>query len=247
MSLKGEVYLEDDGEYLWVPVQEPALYFGLALKDALTQRGIQLSGDVIVDRLNAFSQTNPLFEYQSPPLPATLAVMNKESDNYSAEYVLRRLGVARSGSGTSVAGLKAVSQFLRNCGVESDEIMLVDGCGLARRNLCSARGLIKVLAAMDRHESRATFMSTLSVAGVDGTLSSRMSTQKISGRVRAKTGTMTNVSSLAGYLTLSSGEDVAFAILCNNFRASRHLVRSVQDKLIERIFEDLAIESPEMN
>ena len=94
-----------------------------------------------------------------------------------------------------------------------------------------------ILNAMQNHKYSDAFKYTLSQSGINGTLDYRMG-GNLSGRVRAKTGTMTYVSTIAGYLTLANGEDLTFAILCNNFRTSRHHVRGIQDQIIERVYQE---------
>jgi D-alanyl-D-alanine carboxypeptidase/D-alanyl-D-alanine-endopeptidase (penicillin-binding protein 4) len=240
ISISGGIAEDDNGEYLWMPIQDPAGFFGAALKNALVARGIKVNGEVIVDRtgVSKSSYREPLYTHRSAPLITTLALMNKKSDNYSAEYVLRALGMNRHGSGSAEAGIKAIESFMSENGIDDRQIQLLDGCGLARRNLVSARGLVSFLSVMNRHKYSDAYKYTLSHSGIDGTLSGRLSSQKLAGRVRAKTGTITNVSSLAGYLTLASGEEIVFAMICNNFRTSRHLVRHTQDVIIERIYDE---------
>jgi PBP4 family serine-type D-alanyl-D-alanine carboxypeptidase len=240
ITISGGIAADDDGEFIWMPIQNPAGYFGAALKEALTDKGIKVSGEIIIDRdgVSKNDYRTPFYVHRSAPLIKTLALMNKKSDNYSAEYILRALGMNRLGSGSSEAGIRAIESFMSEHKIDDREIQLLDGCGLARRNLCSARGLVSVMTVMNRSKYADAYKYTLSHSGMDGTLSGRMGSQKLAGRVRAKTGTITYVSSLAGYLTLASGEDVAFAMICNNFRTSRHLIRRVQDQIIERIYDE---------
>ncbi len=89
---------------------------------------------------------------------------------------------------------------------------------------------------MAKSESANAFEASLAQSGVDGTIGGRLSTDGMMGRVRAKTGTMTNVSSLAGYIALDNGKKIAFAILCNNFRCSKNFIRNVQDNLVRAVF-----------
>ena len=240
VTVSGVISSNDDGEFLWMPIQDPSAYFGEALKAALLKRGIEVGGDVQVERygLSQKSFRTPFYVHQSVPLTATLSLMNKDSDNYSAEYVLRALGIDRVGSGSAEAGMKAIQAFLNRNHIGKRQIKLVDGCGLARRNLCSASGLTDLLTVMHHHKDSDAFKFTLAHSGIDGTLDYRMSSRKLTGRIRAKTGTMTFTSSLAGYLTLKSGQEIIFAILCNNYSTSRHHVRGIQDKIIEHVFDE---------
>jgi PBP4 family serine-type D-alanyl-D-alanine carboxypeptidase len=238
-AISGNVALDDDGEFIWIPVQDPALYYGEALRRSLIKQGIKVIGKVQVAR-PGFSEKSygaPYYVHRSAPLSSTLSLMCKDSDNYSAEYVLRQLGISRTGSGTADAGLRAMNRFLIKYQIDRNQIRFVDGCGLARRNLCSARALVDILGAMHRHKHAEAFKYILSHSGIDGTLDYRMG-GRLSGRVRAKTGTMTYISTISGYLTLANGDDITFAILCNNFRTSRHHVRGIQDQIIERVYQE---------
>lgn len=230
----GEIPAGDDGEYLWLPVQNPALYFARALHSALRARGIEIGGVVRVDRSSGAAAGGVEFaSFSSGPLAAMLQLVNKDSDNYTAEYVLRALGTAAGGADRR-SGLQAVERFLKTCGIDQRNARFVDGSGLARQNLVSARALVSLLRVMDRHPAAASFKSSLAVAGVDGTLAYRLPNGKSSRRILAKTGTMTHVSGLAGYAETDGGERIVFAMLCNNFSTSLRHIRGVQDRLIER-------------
>jgi serine-type D-Ala-D-Ala carboxypeptidase/endopeptidase (penicillin-binding protein 4) len=231
--IAGEIPANDNGQYLYVPVQDPSLYYGRALAAALSKQGIELDGRVVVDRSGAGGASAVLYSYTSLPLTDALRLMNKESDNYAAEYVLHALGRGAGNGATRRDGLAAVMKFLTKAGVDKKEVNVEDGCGLARQNIVSARAIVKVLRAMFHHPAYETFRSTLSISGKDGTLSGRMGND-LAGRVFGKTGTMTHVSALAGYTTDDRGQPLAFAILCNNFRTTVPHVRFVQDRLVER-------------
>jgi D-alanyl-D-alanine carboxypeptidase/D-alanyl-D-alanine-endopeptidase (penicillin-binding protein 4) len=172
-----------------------------------------------------------------------MKVTNKESDNYTAEYILRALAAERGGAANSAAGLDAVEKFLGKQSIGSDQIRIKDGCGLARQNLVSTEGIARLLATMYHHPYFAVFEQSLAVSGHDGTLADRLSSPEFRGRVHAKTGTMTGVSSLAGYAYPASGDTLGFAIICNNFVSSPRVVRAVQDQLIARALTPAIAES----
>ncbi|MCX6600322.1 MAG: D-alanyl-D-alanine carboxypeptidase/D-alanyl-D-alanine-endopeptidase [bacterium] len=238
--IAGEMPLDEDGEFLWISVQDPARYFGFALKNALEKRGIATDGGVVVDRSvpNGGAPLRELFVHSSPPLPDVLALMNKESDNFSGEHVLRALGLAAGGVPDRRAGLDAVSRFAARSGIDKSTLHLEDGCGLSRQNLVSARAAVKLLRAIYASPERDVFLSSLAVSGTDGTLAYRLNAPQVVGRVHGKTGTMTQVSNIAGYVQTERGESFAFAILCDHFSNSIHRVRTAQDRLLERLVTD---------
>lgn len=238
LELTGVMARGDDPQYIWFPIQEPAYYFGLALRDALSRKNISISGQVIVrQELAPANGVTTLVEFQSPPIADLIATVNKESDNYIAEYLLAAIAVKRYGQGSADAGVRAVQAFAREQGVFRDQVTLQDGCGLSRQNLVSAQACVELLNKMAKSPQAVTFEASLSQSGVDGTLGGRLSDSTLLGRVRGKTGTMTHVSSLAGYIGLDNGKKLAFAIICNNFRCSRHYVRTIQDNLVRAVFK----------
>jgi len=110
-----------------------------------------------------------------------------------------------------------VRGFLRQAGVPENDLALDDGSGLSRNDMIMADTSVKLLTFMSRHKYFAQFREALPVAGVDGTLRSRMRGTPAEGNVRAKTGTLSSVASLSGYVTAASGERLVFSMMLNNF------------------------------
>ena len=146
-------------------------------------------------------------------------MVNKESHNLGAEVLLRLGGVAASGAGTAAGGRDGVLALLDRLSIPAPTFVVEDGSGLSRSDLVTARGMASLLVAMDRHPAAAEFRASLPVAGVDGTLASRM--KRAQGLILAKTGTVRATSSLAGYVTDRSGRRYAFAFIANNAPSAR--------------------------
>ncbi|MCB1059044.1 MAG: D-alanyl-D-alanine carboxypeptidase/D-alanyl-D-alanine-endopeptidase [Calditrichaeota bacterium] len=235
LEISGLMAQGDSPQYIWFPIQEPAVYFGLAIKEALSRHGIRVAGDVSVSRSESPLPAT-LYVHESPPLAEIAAIVNKDSDNYLAEYLLSKVGQKMYGHGSTESGLRAVQRFARERGIQRSQFSLEDGCGLSRQNIVSAHAIVRLLSYMSTTENADAFEATLSQSGVDGTISNRLSTEGMLGRVRAKTGTMTNVSGLAGYIGLDDGRKIAFAILSNNFRCSRNYVRNTQDNIVREVY-----------
>lgn len=120
------------------------------------------------------------------------------------------------------AGLAVVRQFLRETGVRDvDHLSLMDGSGLARQDLISAESTVELLTYMSRHRYAQVFRDALPVAGVDGTLRGRFKNPPAAGNLRAKTGTLSNVSGLSGYVTTAAGERLVFSIIVNHYTDER--------------------------
>jgi D-alanyl-D-alanine carboxypeptidase/D-alanyl-D-alanine-endopeptidase (penicillin-binding protein 4) len=117
---------------------------------------------------------------------------------------------------TAEAGLEALNSFLRTAGITEQEIVTADGSGLSRGDFVTVAGVVKLLMYMDKHPYRQAFRDTLPVAGVDGTLRNRLKGTRAAGNVLAKTGTLSNATSLSGYVTSRGGERLVFSLIINN-------------------------------
>lgn len=202
-----------------VAVEDPALYAATVFGELLEARGIRIGGTVETGGGPLPAGLRVLAAHESPPLAQMLEAINKPSQNLHAEMMLRLLGARVKGEGSDEAGLEAVGDFLKRQRVNTATWSLHDGSGLSRTNLVTPQGLADLLVAMDRHPHRAAFAASLPVAGVDGTLASRMLRTAAEGRVRAKTGTLTQVNALAGYVTTAAGDRLAFAVVLNHHTA----------------------------
>jgi D-alanyl-D-alanine carboxypeptidase/D-alanyl-D-alanine-endopeptidase (penicillin-binding protein 4) len=155
-------------------------------------------------------------------------LMNQPSDNFMAETLIKVLGARFGGAGTTAAGAAVVRSTAASLGVRPT---VVDGSGLSRLDRTSPRQVVALLQAMARQPSdyATAFAGSLAVAGQSGTLELRMRRTAATGRCSAKTGTLRDVSSLAGYCTTLSGERLAFAFLMNRIYPLR--ARVLQDRM----------------
>jgi PBP4 family serine-type D-alanyl-D-alanine carboxypeptidase len=197
-------------------VADPARCAALVFRQVLQSKGIRVSGGVATSSDPLPAGTRVLAAHEGAEMAEMVRVVNKRSQNLHAEMLLRLLGHEAKGEGSADAGHEAVAAFLARLGVPDAGWSRTDGSGLARTNLLTPRGLVSLLAAMDRHEHAAAFRESLPIAGVDGTLEKRMNGTPAEGRVLGKTGTLSQASALAGYVTTVRGERLAFAVLVNN-------------------------------
>jgi D-alanyl-D-alanine carboxypeptidase/D-alanyl-D-alanine-endopeptidase (penicillin-binding protein 4) len=171
---------------------------------------------------------------QSPPLSVIAAQTLKPSQNLYAELILRTLGNERGDNAqdtSEAAGVAVVRKFLAEAGVNPNEVIMVDGSGLSRRDLITANAAIQLLSYMSRHRFASAFRDSLPIAGVDGTLARRMKNSPAMTNVRAKTGTIETVATLSGYVTSASGERLVFSVLLNNYPESSGARRVFTDDL----------------
>ena len=220
-------------------ISNPTLFFVQGLRTALRQAGVEVDGEAIdIDQFDpAVKQTlrqrlRPLIRHESEPLSTVAVGLMKRSQNLYAESLLQHLGAVAGGTGD--AGPAAAAAVLQEWGIGGSQAIIADGSGLSRYNALSAAGLLGVLARIWRDPShRERFVGTLPVAGRDGTLRSRMVGSAAEGVVRAKTGSMTRVRALAGYVAPAEGEPIAFAILANNYTVpSEEVTRAIDDAVV---------------
>jgi D-alanyl-D-alanine carboxypeptidase/D-alanyl-D-alanine-endopeptidase (penicillin-binding protein 4) len=197
-----------------VTVEEPALHAAAVWRELLARHGVRVEGETVL--LGTPGPARLAAEHDSAPLAELLAQMNKPSNNLIAETLLKELGTTVAMPGTSAAGLTVVRQTAAGLGLDLAALRPFDGSGLSRMDLVSAENLCRLLAAMAAQADRAAFIASLPVAAVDGTLRSRMAGTPAAGNLRAKTGTLSHVSALSGYVTTADGERLAFALLTNN-------------------------------
>ncbi len=193
-------------------VDDPSLAAASALTKQLRAAGVRVAhaparGVAPITSTLAYTE-------RSAPLSRVLAAMNKPSDNFLAEELLKGLGAGFGDGGSTVAGAGVATRFLQSIGV-SDGFRIRDGSGLSYQDKLTARVVLKVLGAMARRADFPVFWRSLAIAGVDGTLEDRMRGTPAAGNVRAKTGTLNAASSLSGYVTTANGHTLSFAMLMN--------------------------------
>lgn len=217
-----------------VAVGNPTRWFAQRLRTALVGAGIEVAGGAFdVDDIRprpALTATTLVHAHMSSPLSAIVQPLLKDSINLYGEAVMR-LNAAMEPVPTNDLALDGLRRRLAAWGVPQDGAQLVDGSGLSRRNVLSAEALVTVLERMHDPSARAPFVAALPVAGVDGSLAGRLKGTAAEGRVRAKTGTMSNIRSLAGYATTADGERLAFAVLLNNFEGTGSEATGALDRI----------------
>jgi D-alanyl-D-alanine carboxypeptidase/D-alanyl-D-alanine-endopeptidase (penicillin-binding protein 4) len=241
IEVGGSLPLEDPGWTAAVAIPRPALVFVYMLRAALAARGVNIAGRSRT--VAAHAGFDLLFEgpprveiakMESQPLGLIAGAALKPSQNLYAELILRALGNATGALAklsSEEAGIEAVKAFLKEAGINPNEAILTDGSGLSRRDLVTANATVQLLTFMSRHRYAAAFREALPVAGVDGTLRNRMKGTAAAGNVRAKTGTLSAVATLSGYVTSAAGERLVFSIMLNNYPESSLMSRNHIDNI----------------
>jgi serine-type D-Ala-D-Ala carboxypeptidase/endopeptidase (penicillin-binding protein 4) len=209
---------------------DPPGFAAHALGQALKRRGVQIA---LHSRAGvAPAGAIPLLDWPSPAMEDMVRLMNQPSDNFMAETLIKALGARFGGAGSTAAGAAVVRATVARLGVRP---ILVDGSGLSRQDRTSPRDVVSLLRTMIGLPSASSlaFADSLAVAGRSGTLELRMRRTAASGRCAAKTGTLHDVSNLAGYCTTLSGERLAFAFLMNRINPLH--AHALQDRMTNAI------------
>lgn len=205
--------------------RDPARAAGTQFRLALRTAGVGVRGRVVTGVADPSAEQ--LATTASAPLARIVAYMNRESDNFTAELLLKQLGAVDEGRGTSAGGAGAVRRALREAAVPLAGVRIVDGSGLSSRNRLTAAAVIGILVvAWNDPAIRPSFVRSLAVAGVNGTLQDRLERAPARGAVLAKTGTLSEASALSGY---ARGK-WAFAVIQNGRPVSQFWARRAQDR-----------------
>ena len=214
----------DRGTYRGRISRNPALAAALLFRDALRRAGVAVGGAGLGDE---HGNEVPLAAVDSAPLSEIVRYMDRESDNFTAEIVLKQLGAIENTVGTSAGGAAYARRLLAAAGVPLAGVRLTDGSGLSLLDRLTVRALAGILrAAWADPEVRPAFVAALPVAGINGTLSDRMRRPPARGNVLAKTGTTFQASALSGYVR----RRYVFSVLQNGNPVSSFWARRAQDR-----------------
>lgn len=218
----------DRARYQGRITRDPALAAALSFRAALRRVGIRAPGRAITGVVaDVEAEAVLLATIESVPLQQVLRFMDHESDNFTAELLLKQLGIGFADQGSSATGAAVIRQLLAEQGIPLAGVRIADGSGLSRFDRLTANALVAMLRAswLDE-ELREILLSALPVAGRSGTLDTRMRGTAAAGRVRAKTGTLNEASALSGYVR----RRYAFSIIQNGSPVSHFWARTAQDR-----------------
>jgi len=228
--VSGQVAVGDSAT-ITLPQHDPNTAFVAALTEALSERGITVERQATAWSESQNPNADSLFTVLSVPLKEIMPAIMKPSQNQIAEVFLRALGLERAGVGTADSGRRVVERQFAAWKIPSDAFVVRDGSGLSRSDLISPEAIVSILDAMRRSPNFTVFFESLPIAGVDGTIRTRMRDTPAQGNLRAKTGTLSMVRSLSGYVRTADGRLLEFSMLCNNWTTPQAAVDRVQDAI----------------
>ena len=233
ITISGTIALDDRGYTGGIGISHPALLFVYLLRSSLSQKGVvitgksRVTGEVALPSVSSVTSVaqEEIATLQSPPLSVIASQTLKPSQNLYTELILRTLGklppvptaTPIPNATSEELGLEAVKAFLKTAGIRPESLVLDDGSGLSRGDMITAEASVQLLTFMSKHRYAEVFRDALPIAGVDGTLRNRLKGTPAENNLRAKTGSLSSATSLAGYVTTAAGEKLAFSIMVNNY------------------------------
>jgi D-alanyl-D-alanine carboxypeptidase/D-alanyl-D-alanine-endopeptidase (penicillin-binding protein 4) len=211
--------------------RDPDAAYIAALREALTDKGI-----VIGDEAGPAAATGDTIAVMiSPPLSEILPIFLKPSQNQIGEMLFKTIGLERGAAGTAIAGRRVVEAQLKAWGARDDGYVVRDGSGLSRYDYVSPETIVHILDAMRRDRNFPLFYQSLPIAGVDGTIQTRMRGTPAENNVHAKTGSVAQARSLSGYVRALDGDTLMFSILANNWTVPPSRVTAAADSIAARL------------
>jgi D-alanyl-D-alanine carboxypeptidase/D-alanyl-D-alanine-endopeptidase (penicillin-binding protein 4) len=235
MRVGGKLPIRSKEKVIRLNVDNPIRYATETFRTLLRDAGVKIndSSKVVFRPIVA----NELYKHLSAPLSLILKALNTYSNNLTAEQIIKTIAAERYGTpGTHAEGLRLVKEFLRLNGVNIQGVELVDGSGLSRKNRLTTRAITDLLTHLfSRFDIGPDFLSTLRVMGANGVLSQRLAKSPARGKIRAKTGSLRKVSTLAGYVATPNGQVYGYALFLNNNRCGPRNADKIEDRIVTAI------------
>lgn len=235
----GETSINAGPHYTSLAINDPAIFTGMFVKDQLHRFGIKFKGSVTRRAMPAHALV--LASHESRSLAEALVDFTKISNNLGNDVLVKSIAASKGAKPATFAlGLKLINDFLKSeVGIEPGSMITADGSGLSRYNLVTPDQMVKLLTYAGNHFHLAPeFIASLPIGGEDGLLSSRLTEDQIRKNVRAKTGSFTGVTCLAGYLTGMDGMRYAFAVMINGFIGPVSKYNRMTDKILSTMIVD---------
>jgi D-alanyl-D-alanine carboxypeptidase/D-alanyl-D-alanine-endopeptidase (penicillin-binding protein 4) len=230
-------YYEDES----LAIDGPAMFFLDSFKKFIIENGIEFNGALVVPGGGFdYDTTSVLATHQSKPMADLIKWLNKESDNFYTEMLLKKLSAETAKEpGSYKHGIQKVRTFLSDMSLDTTYIQMNDGSGMAQGNYTKTAYLTDFLVQMQEHPEFDTFYASMSVAGIDGTLAHRMKGTPLYRNFKGKSGFVTGVRTLSGYLKANSGRKLIVSIATNNFISDKvRPIDAVHEEILMYLYEN---------
>ncbi|MDR8390393.1 D-alanyl-D-alanine carboxypeptidase/D-alanyl-D-alanine-endopeptidase [Aliifodinibius sp. S!AR15-10] len=216
-------------------------FFMDTFRKYLEKSGIDIAGQIIVDnQLRDWDSERfqVLAEHRSKPLAVLLNEVNTESSNFYTEMMLKTAAAEKYGTqGSTELGISLVREFAHSMGMDTTDVEMSDGSGMASSTLLTPNDLTEFLVRMQAHPEFHSYQKSLAIAGFNGTLKHRFRGTPLEDNVSGKTGYVSGVRSLSGYMTSSSGQKVIFSIYTNNYTNKTSYIDRLHQQLLMQIYQ----------
>lgn len=230
-------YLEEES----LSVMNASLFFMDSFKKYLTDGGITLNGRIIIDdQKQALDEDDysVLSVHESFPVRDLLKQINKESSNFYTEMLLKTAAAEQYNTqGTTELGVALVKEFAASMQMDTTNIEMSDGSGLSPATLLTVEDLTKLMIRMQERSDFDVFKRSLSLAGIDGSLQHRFKGTPLYRKIYGKTGYVSGVRSLSGYMTSATGRPLVFSIVTNNYTEKTSYIDSIQESILHQIYD----------
>lgn len=230
LQIRGELGVNEPPDVWDLAVVDPADYFLESFRLHLAQAGITVTRGIVVEEADRDNAETKLLTVSSPSIAEIIQEINQESNNLYAEAIAKVLAKQLN----TKTAIEAIEQSLIQLGINSEEYVLVDASGLSRQNLVTPQILVKTLELMSKisQPNSNVYRQSLAVAGTNGTLKNRFKNTAIRGLFLGKTGTLTGVATLTGYLFTPNYSTIVVSIIVNNSELSSNNLRQAIDEII---------------
>ena len=239
IRINGQLAINSQPEITGLAVFDPVANFIRQFRQNLSRQGITVK-ETVIKNLSQNQQEKEIAAVESPPLSELLLETNVNSNNLYAEALLRSLAIKKpeeKNQNTADVGLQVVRETLTQLGVAPAGYVIVDGSGLSRKNLTTPAALVQLLQGIDKSPQAAVFRASLPISGVKGSLKNRFLNTAAAGIVQAKTGSMTGISTLSGYMNAPDYEPLVFSIMVNQSEQPGKVMRTAIDEIVVLLSE----------
>lgn len=227
LMIRGQLGNDLTGEQETIAIINPTQYFIDTLAQVLETEGITVKQKQIISEPSSNNSEQEIAVLTSPPLENIIKTVNHESHNLYAETLFKLLEVQSNEPQTSI-----LQKQLTQLGINSNTYKLVDGSGLSRHNLATPEAFVLLLQKMSQTPQGEVYRNSFAVGGVNGTLANRFKDTPMQGKIQAKTGSLSGVSALSGYVDISDDETLVFSIMVNTSEQPNTNLRQGIDQII---------------